>query len=225
MSDFLHNLRAKQNKRYDGNRRNYPNQQYQDRKNGKDNRKQQFAMASAVETLSSTLTENLPVLKTVLETIAANQEKLARVQERRVKAEERKAEALETIAQIAGRLSGSELNLPLFEAPNRVEDAEENLEIHAETAVEAEPEEIAEEISADSSYDEADSSYNEDEEEFEEETITRDDILNMICGLREEGMTYDQIAKQLEEEAVPTFSGKGKWRGQTVHRLYQKMTS
>ena len=216
MSDFLHNLRAKQNKRYDGNRRNYPNQQYQDRRNGKDNRKQQVAMASAVETLSSTLTENLPVLKTVLETIAANQEKLARVQERRAKAEERKADALETIAQIAGRLSGAGLNLPVFEAPNRDEDAEEDLEIHAETATEAEPEIIEEEISADSSY---------DEEEFEEETITRDDILNMICGLREEGMTYDQIAKQLEEEAVPTFSGKGKWRGQTVHRLYQKMTS
>jgi hypothetical protein len=216
MSDFLHNLRAKQNKRYDGNRRNYPNQQYQDRRNGKDNRKQQFAMASAVETLSSTLTENLPVLKTVLETIATNQDKLARVQERRAKAEERKAEALETIAQFAGQLAVSGMNLPVFETKSRVEDAEEDLERHAGTATETEPEKVTEEISADSSY---------DEEELEEETITRDDILNMICGLREEGMTYDQIANQLEEEAVPTFSGKGKWRGQTVHRLYQKMTS
>ena len=94
MNDFLHNLRAKQNKqRYDGNRRNYPNQQYQDKRNGKDNRKQQFAMASAIETLSGTLTENLPVFKTILENIAANQEKLAQVQERRAKAEERKAAA------------------------------------------------------------------------------------------------------------------------------------
>ena len=95
MSEFLQNLRAKQNKRYDGNRRQYANPQYQDRRNGKDARKQQQAMAAAVETLSSSLSENLPVIKTILEGISANQQRMAQAEERRAHAEERKAEVLE----------------------------------------------------------------------------------------------------------------------------------
>jgi hypothetical protein len=205
-------LRAKQNKRYDGNRRQYPNSQYQDRRGGKDNRKQQFAVASAVETLSTALTENLPALKTILENISVNQEKLARAEERRAKAEERKAAALESIVEYAGKLVGSGLNLPLVGKVDLKSEISPKVDVEqdfVETEVDVEIEEACEK--------------NEDDE-FSED-FTRDDILNMICGLREEGLTYDQIAKQLEDESVPTFSGKGKWRGQTIHRLYQKMTS
>jgi hypothetical protein len=53
----------------------------------------------------------------------------------------------------------------------------------------------------------------------------REEVLAMISDMREKGSTYDQIAKHLETEKIPTFSRKGQWRGQTVHRLYQKMTS
>ncbi len=272
MNDFLHNLRSKQNKRFEGNRRQYPNSnsnsnsQYQGR-NGKDNRRQQFSMGPAVETLSAALSENLPVIKTILEGISANQEKLAQAGERRARAEERKAIALENLVEYAGKLlSSSGLNISDF-AKIRLSDNEILAEEPAETEVvkaeaeakyeeteakyeeteakyeeteakyeetEAKYEETEakyEEAEAEAKYEEAEAKYEEAgaeakyEETGDEDIPTRDDVLNMICGLREEGLTYDQIAKQLESESVPTFSGKGKWRGQTVHRLYQKMTS
>ncbi len=217
MNDFLHNLRSKQNKRYEGNRRQYPNTQYQGR-NGKDNRKQQVAMASAVETLSASLSENLPVLKTILEGISNNQEKMAEAEDRMARAEERKAIALEKLVEYAGKLlSSSDLNLAdlaKIGLQNEGPSEQEPIEAVAEEAAAAEAE------AAEAKYEEA-----EYEDEEYEDNPTRDDVLNMICGLREEGLTYDQIAKQLESESVSTFSGKGKWRGQTVHRLYQKMTS
>lgn len=39
--------------------------------------------------------------------------------------------------------------------------------------------------------------------------------------MRDEGATYGQIADRLEGEEIPTFSGKGKWHAQTIHRICQ----
>lgn len=220
MSEFLQNLRAKQNKRYDGNRRQYANPQYQDRRNGKDARKQQQAMAAAVETLSSSLSENLPVIKTILEGISANQQRMAQAEERRAHAEERKAEVLENLLEYAKQLIGSGMDFSALAAIKKNAPADTvDISDDEQAAADLEAANIVTEEAA-----EVDGDY--DDEYFDDaDTITRDDILNMICGLREEGHTYDQIAKQLEDENIPTFSGKGKWRGQTIHRLYQKMNS
>ena len=51
------------------------------------------------------------------------------------------------------------------------------------------------------------------------ENIDNEQLLEQILDLREKGVSYDKIAQQLESEGVPTISGKGKWRGQTVSRL------
>jgi hypothetical protein len=48
---------------------------------------------------------------------------------------------------------------------------------------------------------------------------TRDVIMNIIRDMRNEGATYGQIARRLEAEQMPTFSGKGRWHAQTVHRI------
>ncbi|TWI72245.1 recombinase [Desulfobotulus alkaliphilus] len=45
------------------------------------------------------------------------------------------------------------------------------------------------------------------------------EIIKKIRSLREQGYTYDQIAEYLENNRVPTFSNKGKWHAQTIHRL------
>lgn len=50
----------------------------------------------------------------------------------------------------------------------------------------------------------------------------RDKIIKIISGLREKGQTYEHIAKHLENEKIPTLSGKGKWRGQSIYRLYKE---
>lgn len=47
----------------------------------------------------------------------------------------------------------------------------------------------------------------------------RDMILKIIHGLRQKGQTYERIAEHLESEGIPTLSGKGKWRGQSIYRL------
>jgi hypothetical protein len=47
-------------------------------------------------------------------------------------------------------------------------------------------------------------------------------IMDLIISMRDKGSTYDQIADRLEEEKIPTFSNKGNWHAQTIHRLYQQ---
>lgn len=48
---------------------------------------------------------------------------------------------------------------------------------------------------------------------------TKDDILSIIQGMRDEGATFSIIADYLKEKGIPTFSGRGDWHAQTIHRL------
>jgi hypothetical protein len=48
---------------------------------------------------------------------------------------------------------------------------------------------------------------------------TKDDILSIIQNMRDQGATFAIIADHLKEKGVPTFSGKGEWHAQTIHRL------
>ncbi len=50
-------------------------------------------------------------------------------------------------------------------------------------------------------------------------SMPREDVLNIILSMREEGATYGKIADHLEDENIPTFSRKGKWHAQTIHRV------
>jgi hypothetical protein len=52
-------------------------------------------------------------------------------------------------------------------------------------------------------------------------TMQRDELVSMIQGLRGQGLSYEKIARQLEENQIPTISGRGKWRGQAVSKLCQ----
>ena len=52
-----------------------------------------------------------------------------------------------------------------------------------------------------------------------ERRYTKDEILDIMQSLRNKGATYAQIADHLTQEGIPTFSGKGKWHAQTIHRL------
>jgi hypothetical protein len=47
----------------------------------------------------------------------------------------------------------------------------------------------------------------------------RDEIMEIINSMRAEGATYDQVAKRLIDLGQPTFSGRGEWHAQTIHRL------
>jgi anti-sigma factor RsiW len=49
--------------------------------------------------------------------------------------------------------------------------------------------------------------------------VEREAVIDLIIGLRQDGMTYKEIAQHLEDENIPTFSGKGAWHAQTVHKV------
>jgi hypothetical protein len=50
----------------------------------------------------------------------------------------------------------------------------------------------------------------------------REKVIQLIKEMREKGATYPQIAAHLEDQKTPTFSGKGKWHAQTVHKVCQQ---
>lgn len=50
----------------------------------------------------------------------------------------------------------------------------------------------------------------------------RENVLDTIFGMRDQGATYTEIASHLDSESIPTFSGKGKWHAQTIHLLCQE---
>jgi glucan phosphoethanolaminetransferase (alkaline phosphatase superfamily) len=49
----------------------------------------------------------------------------------------------------------------------------------------------------------------------------RKKVLQVITKMRSKGETFDKIALYLEKEKLQTFSNRGQWHAQTVHRLYQ----
>jgi len=52
--------------------------------------------------------------------------------------------------------------------------------------------------------------------------LSREAIMDIIYGMREKGATYDEVANQLISLGQPTFSGRGEWHAQTIHRLCTK---
>ncbi len=51
-------------------------------------------------------------------------------------------------------------------------------------------------------------------------TARKQELLDLIKKLRDENMTYEEVAAYLDKNNIPTFSGRGRWHAQTIHRLY-----
>lgn len=161
----------------------YPNPQYKgpDKGNVKD-RKKGGRKPDEMEKLATQLTETLPVLKTLVEGIAADHRRLADAEERRVAVEERKAEASEAIAGALKELMGAAASGQMAGVvAGRIDDAP--------------PEKPGKK--------------------------EKDSAIRIINDMRQDGATYRQIAARLDAENISTFSGKGKWHAQTIHRICQ----
>ena len=52
--------------------------------------------------------------------------------------------------------------------------------------------------------------------------LGREAVMNIIYTMRDEGVTFGEIAAHLVELNQPTFSGRGEWHAQTIHRLCNK---
>lgn len=52
---------------------------------------------------------------------------------------------------------------------------------------------------------------------------TKDDIISTINRMRDQGATFATIAEYLRDKGIPTFSGRGEWHAQTIHRLCKQI--
>ena len=51
---------------------------------------------------------------------------------------------------------------------------------------------------------------------------TREEMVALIQQLREQNLSYEKIAEIFEDKQISTLSGRGKWRGQTIYRLFKE---
>lgn len=51
---------------------------------------------------------------------------------------------------------------------------------------------------------------------------TKEEVIEMIREMRHRRCTFGEIADHLKKMGIPTFSGRGAWHAQTIHRLYKK---
>ncbi|SLM33002.1 conserved hypothetical protein [Desulfamplus magnetovallimortis] len=55
-----------------------------------------------------------------------------------------------------------------------------------------------------------------------EKRHTKNEVIAMIKDMRKNSATFSEIAESLQEKGIPTFSGRGAWHAQTIHRLCKK---
>ncbi|MBW2366774.1 MAG: recombinase family protein [Deltaproteobacteria bacterium] len=195
MDDFLYNLRRDTDKR---NRRHQGQGNYRgpDRRDGKDVRKGGYHRRNeASDQLLEQIGGVLPEIKTLLEGISENQKRLAA-------AEERKADAFESIIEVTREFVKTRTvteSSPKADVSRKSDTAAPVASPQPTPVPEAEP----------------------DAEKKDEAILVSDrgKITKVALRLRKKGKTYKEIAQYLEAEKYPTFSGKGAWHAQTVHKL------
>lgn len=52
--------------------------------------------------------------------------------------------------------------------------------------------------------------------------MDRNQVMKLIVDMRSGGASFEDIAQHLHSTGIPTFSGRGRWRKQTVHKLHQQ---
>ncbi len=219
MNDFLQSLRNGNNRRFDRNRKSYDGHYG----GGSDRRKQRDSNFKSFRKQNES--EQLTAIKKSLETMVDAQrrladfgERLVKVQERGVraserlaKAEERKADAIEHLVKhfVEGSVSlprtvQKEEVAPPQVAPPQVAPPQVAPPQEQEIETTPAPRPAAKKPGRKADYG------------------ARGNALKIIVKMRKEGVSYEKIARHLEAIDTPTLSGKGKWHGHAVYRLFQQ---
>lgn len=196
MSEFLKNFRTTHS-RFSGNKRNpYDGHYYpaQDRRNGNDRRNEQSqTQGKTPSSFYLKIEDFIPTLQALLETITENQQILIELKKEKTQREDAMACAFKDIAETLDILRRAS---PSGNRPAPAEIRVSALETPSSLTVEE-----LEKTEMKSSADE------------------KRDIIRIMKKLRKKGGTYKEIAHFLNENNVPTFSNKGHWHAQTIHRL------
>jgi hypothetical protein len=217
MDDFLHNLRSGKLKQPDrGNRgnRNYNDPQFKgtqrrviDRRNKRD-----------LESF-----ERLNAIKEVLESLSETQKRMAMAYEARTRAEERKAKAMEVLAKNLYKMLNPKADNAdeLFgfpdssSLPSQTDTDTTRMEATEAKLIAAPDEEVRDENDyLDEPLGNIDSQKLCDQD--------RQKIVKITSKLRDEGHSWEKIARHVADQGFPTVSGKGTWRGAMVKTLFEK---
>ena len=138
--------------------------------------------------------EHLTAIKKLLEDLTDTQKRLIEIEEKRATSEERIATALEIIS------TGIFTRKPENSAP------------HPEAEFSALSDENENTVS--------DNSANTGVET--QRSLEKEQLVELISAMRKEQMSFEKIARNLEQQGISTLSGKGVWRSQTVAKLCQQ---
>ena len=217
MDDFLHNLRSGKLKQPDRSNRPYGDQNYKStqRRNMMDRRKRDFESKESFERLSA--------IKEVLDAISETQKRMADAYEARTSAEERKAVAMEVLAKSLYRMVNPDAEGidELFALPKTQFKAQEN-----SSYIEAADAPSSEDADDESMKMIADLDSPSDGKKRQKLTAEeRQTLIGLISDLRNQGQSWEKIAREITAQGYSTISGKGTWRGIMAKNLLEKETA
>ncbi len=233
MNDFLHNLRNGSSDRQQvvtrktQNKANHYSTQRSHSNNGFQNRGFQNFKKPLINNFSgnqklmdditpSLLVEAIDSLNTNMEILSQNQKYLVKAQERTAEMMERQVIAIEKILdhidivpkQLIPQNATKEKAVDTKEDNIKIADSIDHLKT-AKPIVKEKKKSTKKPIKAKTN-------------KSKTKLLKRDEIMDIIEKMRKEGATFDQVAKRLIELGQPTFSGRGEWHAQTVHRICNK---
>lgn len=193
MDDFLHNLRSGKLKQPDRGRRDYSDYKGPQRRTSNERRRTDY--------YAKVTGENFALVKDSLQNLAEQQKRIADALGARTDAESRIADALESIAAMLERHVGTADALAV-----------------KQTSAGSEPGGKASRTA-----DSAPTSDSSEDWHITGKKLTDGDrpkLMQNIASMRDAGQSWEKIARQMIEQAVPTVSGKGIWRGPAVKKFW-----
>jgi hypothetical protein len=175
---------------YDRNyKKNYQNQNQQDRM------QKQPAYSVPLAQLEDLLNDNLVSLKKLMEQFIETQKHLLENEQKRSRLEDEKAANLKNIADMLAMLINRQVNIDTqTHQPQQASSISNSLDGNTACSL-------------------------PNHEYYRYITVNRNDVIQKIFTLREQGLTYRLIAEHLEMKGIPTFSGRGGWHAQTIANL------
>lgn len=142
--------------------------------------------------------ENFAMIKETLDALLDSQKRIALAMEERQKTQVRIAGALETIAKMVGRHVDVEDVTPQHTGMQTV-DQEKSLTESRSIAGYSGGRTDGEGAGAQGS----------------------PDLIDIISTMRDQGDSWEKIARYFDERKIPTVSGKGKWRGPAIKKYWE----
>lgn len=170
----------------------------------------------------SILAEAIETLNSHTEILAKNQDYLIAAQEKMTCMIERQAIAIEKVLDHLNKVSGQEVLEKNVTAPEKTVEPQSAPVLKSEIDV-IEPVEIKKPAKSVIRKKKKDNTRKPIKAaSTDNKLLSRDTIMDIIHNMRAEGATFDQVAAHLVKLNQPTFSGRGEWHAQTIHRLCNK---